>query len=153
MRMSAHDCRLGEGVILSNNVMLAGHCQIGDFAIVSGGAAAHQFVRIGAHAFVGGLAGVEHDLIPFGMALGNRASLAGLNVVGLKRRGFSHEAIHELRRAYKMLFSGQGHTEGARQRRRGGLSRPGGRAADRRFPAAGRRSGDLRSAGGKDDEA
>lgn len=104
----AHDCRLGESVILSNNVMLAGHCQVGDFAIVSGGAAAHQFVRIGAHAFVGGLAGVEHDVIPFGMALGNRASLAGINVVGLKRRGYSHEAIHELRRAYKMLFSGRG---------------------------------------------
>ena len=68
----------------------------------------HQFVRIGAHAFVGGLAGVEHDLIPFGLALGNRAGLAGLNVVGLKRRGFSHEAIHELRRAYKMLFNGGG---------------------------------------------
>ena len=75
----AHDCRIGEGVILSNNVMLAGHCQIGDYAILSGGSAAHQFVRIGAHAFVGGLAGVEHDVIPFGMALGNRASLAGLN--------------------------------------------------------------------------
>lgn len=104
----AHDCRIGEGVILSNNVMLAGHCQVGHSAIVSGGAAAHQFVRIGAHSFVGGLAGVEHDLIPFGMALGNRASLAGLNVIGLKRRGFSHEAIHELRRAYKMLFNGKG---------------------------------------------
>jgi UDP-N-acetylglucosamine acyltransferase len=88
--------------------MLAGHCQIGDFAILSGGAAVHQFVRIGPHAFVGGLAGVEHDLIPFGLALGNRAALAGLNVVGLKRRGFSHEAIHELRRAYKMLFNGGG---------------------------------------------
>ncbi|HTR13957.1 MAG TPA: acyl-ACP--UDP-N-acetylglucosamine O-acyltransferase [Roseiarcus sp.] len=104
----AHDCRLGEGVILSNNVMLAGHVQIGDFAILSGGAAAHQFVRIGAHAFIGGLAGVEHDVIPFGMALGNRAALAGLNVVGLKRRGASREAIHELRRAYKMLFGGKG---------------------------------------------
>ena len=104
----AHDCRLGEGIILSNNVMLAGHCQIGDFAILSGGAAAHQFVRIGAHAFVGGLAGVEHDVIPFGMALGNRALLAGLNVIGLKRRGFSHEALHELRRAYKMLFAAKG---------------------------------------------
>lgn len=104
----AHDCRLGEGIILSNNVMLAGHCQIGDFAIVSGGAAAHQFVRIGAYAFIGGLAGVEHDVIPFGMALGNRAALAGLNVVGLKRRGFSHEALHELRRAYKMLFAAKG---------------------------------------------
>lgn len=104
----AHDCRVGEGAILSNNVMLAGHVTVGEFAIVSGGAAAHQFVRIGAHAFVGGLAGVEHDLIPFGMALGNRASLAGLNFIGLKRRGFSHEAIHELRRAYKMLFAGKG---------------------------------------------
>jgi UDP-N-acetylglucosamine acyltransferase len=103
-----HDCRLGEGVILSNNVMLAGHVQVGDFANIGGGAAAHQFVRIGAHAFVGGLAGVEHDLIPFGIALGNRASLAGLNVVGLKRRGFSHEAIHELRRAYRTLFFGKG---------------------------------------------
>ena len=103
-----HDCRIGEGVVLSNNVMLAGHCQIGDFANIGGGAAAHQFVRIGAHAFVGGLAGVEHDLIPFGLALGNRASLAGLNVIGLKRRGFSHETIHELRRAYKMLFNGGG---------------------------------------------
>ena len=93
---------------MSNNVMLGGHCQIGDFANIGGGAAAHQFVRIGAHAFVGGLAGVEHDLIPFGIALGNRAGLAGLNVIGLKRRGFSHETVHELRRAYKMLFNGGG---------------------------------------------
>jgi UDP-N-acetylglucosamine acyltransferase len=104
----AHDCRLGNDVILSNNVMLGGHCQIGDFAILGGGSAAHQFVRIGAHVFVGGLAGVENDIIPFGIALGNRASLAGLNFVGLKRRGFSHESIHALRRAYKMLFARTG---------------------------------------------
>ena len=104
----AHDCRIGDNVILSNNVMLAGHCQVGDFAIISGGAAAHQFVRIGAHAFIGGLAGVENDVIPFGIALGNRAALAGLNVVGLKRRGFSHEALHDLRRAYKQLFGAKG---------------------------------------------
>ncbi len=103
-----HDCRIGDEVILSNNVMLAGHCQIGDFAILSGGSATHQFTRIGAHAFVGGLCGVENDIIPFGIAIGNRASLAGLNFVGLKRRGFSHEAVHELRRAYKMLFSAEG---------------------------------------------
>jgi UDP-N-acetylglucosamine acyltransferase len=103
-----HDCRVGDEVILSNNVMLAGHCQIGDFAILSGGSAAHQFTRIGAHAFIGGLCGVENDIIPFGIAIGNRASLAGLNFVGLKRRGFSHEAVHELRRAYKMLFSAEG---------------------------------------------
>jgi UDP-N-acetylglucosamine acyltransferase len=104
----AHDCRLGDNIILSNNVMLAGHCQIGDYAIVSGGAAAHQFVRIGAHAFIGGLAGVENDVIPYGIALGNRAALAGLNMVGLKRRGFSRESIHDLRRAYRQLFSPKG---------------------------------------------
>ena len=101
----AHDCRIGEDVILSNNVMLAGHCTVGDFAIISGGAAAHQHVRIGAHAFIGGLAGVENDVIPYGIALGNRAALAGLNMVGLKRRGFSREAIHDLRRAYRQLFA------------------------------------------------
>jgi UDP-N-acetylglucosamine acyltransferase len=104
----AHDCKLGDDIILSNNVMLAGHCQIGDFVIISGGAAAHQFVRIGAHAFIGGLAGVEHDVIPYGIALGNRASLAGLNIVGLKRRGFSRESIHDLRRAYRALFAPEG---------------------------------------------
>ncbi len=104
----AHDCRIGEGVILSNNVMIAGHCHIGNFAIVSGGSATHQFTRVGAYAFIGGLTGVENDVIPFGMALGNRAALAGLNVVGLRRRGFSHDALHELRRAYRMLFSGKG---------------------------------------------
>ncbi len=104
----AHDCRLGDSVILSNNVMLGGHCKIGDFAILGGGSAAHQYVRIGAHVFVGGLTGVENDIIPFGIALGNRASLAGLNFVGLKRRGFSHAAIHALRRAYKMLFAPTG---------------------------------------------
>jgi UDP-N-acetylglucosamine acyltransferase len=104
----AHDCRIGEGVILSNNVMIAGHCQVGDFTIFGGGSACHQFARIGPHAFVGGLAGLENDLIPFGIALGNRAALAGLNYVGLKRRGFSQESLHALRRAYKQLFAGSG---------------------------------------------
>ncbi len=104
----AHDCRVGSGVVFSNNVMLAGHCRVGDYAILGGGAAVHQFVRIGAHAFVGGLAGVENDVIPYGMALGNRAYLAGLNLVGLKRRGFSREQIHDLRRAYRLLFAAEG---------------------------------------------
>ena len=104
----AHDCRVGSDVIFSNNVMLAGHCSVGDHAILGGGAAVHQFVRLGRHAFIGGLAGVEHDVIPYGIALGNRAHLAGLNVVGLKRRGFSREQIHELRRAYRLLFSSPG---------------------------------------------
>jgi UDP-N-acetylglucosamine acyltransferase len=103
-----HDCKLGDDVILSNNVMLGGHCQVGDFANLGGGAAVHQFTRIGAHAFVGGLAGVENDIIPYGIALGNRASLAGLNIVGLKRRGFSRESIHELRNAYRALFAAEG---------------------------------------------
>jgi UDP-N-acetylglucosamine acyltransferase len=105
---AAHDCRVGNDVILSNNVMLAGHTSIGDFVIMGGGSAVHQYVRVGAHAFVGGLAGVEHDVIPYGMALGNRAYLAGLNLVGLKRRGFSREAIHDLRRAYRLLFAAEG---------------------------------------------
>lgn len=104
----AHDCRVGDDVILSNNVMLAGHTRIGDFVIMGGGSAVHQYVRVGSHAFVGGLAGVEHDVIPYGMALGNRAYLAGLNLVGLKRRGFSREAIHDLRRAYRLLFAAEG---------------------------------------------
>ena len=103
-----HDCRLGNDVILSNNVMLAGHVTIGDFVILGGGAAVIQFTRIGAHAFVGGLTGLENDLIPFGLAVGNRAHLAGLNLVGLKRRGFAREVIQDLRRAYRLLFAAEG---------------------------------------------
>lgn len=104
----AHDCRVGHNVILTNNVMLAGHCKVGDFAIIGGGAGIHQFVRIGPHAFVGAVSGVENDVIPYGMVLGNRAYLAGLNIVGLKRRGFSREQIHDLRRAYRLLFADEG---------------------------------------------
>jgi UDP-N-acetylglucosamine acyltransferase len=104
----AHDCKVGSHVIFSNNVMLAGHCTVGDFAVLSGGCGVHQFVRIGAHSFVGGLSGLENDLIPYGMALGNRAHLAGLNIVGLKRRGFDREQIHALRRAYRLLFADEG---------------------------------------------
>ncbi len=104
----AHDCRVGNGVIFSNNVMLAGHCKVGDHVIIGGGAGIHQFVRIGQHAFVGGLAGVENDVIPYGMALGNRAYLAGLNIIGLKRRNFSRNEIHELRAVYRLLFADEG---------------------------------------------
>jgi UDP-N-acetylglucosamine acyltransferase len=81
---------------------------IGDFVILGGGAGIHQFVRIGPHAFIGGLSAVENDVIPYGMALGNRAYLAGLNIVGLKRRGFTREQIHDLRRAYRLLFANEG---------------------------------------------
>ena len=104
----AHDCHVGDNVILSNNVMLAGHTRVGDFVIMGGGSALHQFARVGAHAFIGGLAAVENDVIPYGMALGNRAYLAGLNLVGLKRRGFTRESIHDLRRAYRLLFAAEG---------------------------------------------
>ena len=103
-----HDCEVGNNVIFSNNVMLAGHCSVGDFAIVGGGAAVIQFARIGSHSFLGGMSGLENDLIPYGMALGNRAHLSGLNIVGLQRRGFSREDIHSLRRAYRLLFAAEG---------------------------------------------
>ncbi|MEQ1653348.1 MAG: acyl-ACP--UDP-N-acetylglucosamine O-acyltransferase, partial [Hyphomicrobium sp.] len=72
-----HDCIVGSHVIFSNNVMLAGHCTVGDYVIIGGGAAVIQFARVGAHAFVGGMSGLENDLIPYGMALGNRAYLSG----------------------------------------------------------------------------
>jgi UDP-N-acetylglucosamine acyltransferase len=103
-----HDSTLGNGVILSNNVMIAGHVSVGDQAIFGGGSAVIQFARVGAHAFVGGLSGLENDLIPYGMATGNRAALSGLNLVGLKRRGVSREDIHELRAAYRLLFAAEG---------------------------------------------
>lgn len=103
-----HDCVVGNNVIFSNNVMLAGHCNVGDFVIIGGGAAVIQFARVGAHAFVGGMSGLENDLIPYGMALGNRAYLSGLNIVGLQRRGFSRSDIHDLRRAYRALFAAEG---------------------------------------------
>ena len=103
-----HDCRVGNNVIFSNNVMLAGHAEVGDFAIIGGGAAVIQFARIGPHAFIGGMSGVENDLIPYGMALGNRAYLSGLNIVGLQRRGFARDQVHALRRAYRLLFAAEG---------------------------------------------
>lgn len=104
----AHDVVIGDHVILVNNATVAGHCHIGDHAILGGLCALHQFVRIGQHAFVGGMSGVEHDVIPYGSVIGNRADLGGLNLVGLKRRGFPRESIHNLRQAYKDLFSGEG---------------------------------------------
>ncbi len=101
-----HDCRLGEGVILSNNVMLAGHVSVGNDAILGGGVGVHQFVRVGELAFVGGLSGLEGDLIPFGLALGNRAHLGGLNLVGLRRRGAPRLSIDRLTRMIAGLFGG-----------------------------------------------
>lgn len=99
-----HDCTLDHHVILANNVMLGGHVQIADTVFVGGGAAIHQFVRIGRQVVIGGMSGVEADVIPFGAVLGNRARLTGLNLIGLKRRGFQRSQIHTLRAAYRSLF-------------------------------------------------
>lgn len=104
----AHDCQVGESVILANNATLGGHVEVGDYAFVAGMAAVHQFVRIGCHAMVGGMTGVEHDVIPYGTVIGNRATLSGLNLIGLKRRGFDRDVINELRQAYRLMFAPEG---------------------------------------------
>lgn len=104
----AHDCRIEDHVILVNNATLGGHVIIGEWAIVGGLSAVHQFVRIGKHAMIGGMSGVEHDVIPYGSVLGNRAHLQGLNLVGLRRRNFSRDVIHSLRAGYRMLFAQEG---------------------------------------------
>ena len=104
----AHDCQLGDSVIVANNAVMGGHVTIGDHAVVGGAAAIHQFVRIGRAAMIGGVSGVEADVIPFGSVIGNRARLAALNIIGLRRRGFDKAAIHRLHIAFKALFSKQG---------------------------------------------
>ena len=103
-----HDCKVGDKVIFANNATLAGHVEIGDFVLLGGLSAVHQFVRIGAHAIVGGMSGVEKDVIPFGAVIGNRAELGGLNLVGLRRRGFDRETVQALREAYRAVFFGEG---------------------------------------------
>lgn len=100
----AHDCIVGNHVILANNATLAGHVIVGDSAIIGGLSAIHQFVRIGAYAMIGGMSGVEKDVIPYGSVMGERASLAGLNLVGLKRRQIDKDNINALRHAFKELF-------------------------------------------------
>ncbi len=102
----AHDCVLGNNIILSNNVMLAGHCQLGDNVICGGGSAVHQFSRIGRNSFIGGLAGIEGDVIPFGMMRGSHGRLIGLNVIGMKRNGFERASIKAANNAFKLLFAG-----------------------------------------------
>lgn len=104
----AHDCVVGDNVILVNNATLAGHVTVGDFAIVGGLSAVHQFVRIGQHAMIGGMSGVENDVIPYGSVHGNRAVLQSLNLIGIKRRGFSRDEIHNLRKAYRLIFANEG---------------------------------------------
>ena len=104
----AHDCTLGDHVIVANNVVMGGHVSIADHAVIGGAAAIHQFVRIGRAAMIGGVSGVEADVIPFGSVIGNRARIAGLNVVGLKRRGFDKAQIQLLHSAFHCLFRHEG---------------------------------------------
>lgn len=100
----AHDCEIGDGVVIANNVVMGGHVSIGAGAVIGGAAALHQFVRIGRGAMVGGVSGVEADVIPFGSVIGNRARLSGLNVIGLRRRGVDRAGLHTLRAAMRRLF-------------------------------------------------
>ncbi|MBB5572453.1 MULTISPECIES: acyl-ACP--UDP-N-acetylglucosamine O-acyltransferase [Rhizobium] len=104
----AHDCRVGNNVIMSNNVMLAGHVTVEDRVILGGGCAVHQFTRIGRQAFVGGLSAASYDVIPYGMLNGNPGVLSGLNIVGMTRAGIERSVIHSVRRAYKSIFEGEG---------------------------------------------
>ncbi len=102
----AHDCQVGDHVIMSNAATLGGHITVEDHAILGGLAAVHQFCRIGAYAFIGGCSAVNRDVPPYAMAVGNRAKLVGLNLVGLKRAGYTDAspALHDLKRAYELLF-------------------------------------------------
>lgn len=100
----AHDCKIGNGVIMANAATLAGHVLVEDFAFIGGIVAVHQFTRIGAYSMVGGFSGIGQDIPPYTMASGPRAKLYGLNALGLKRHGFSDDAINILKKAYKILF-------------------------------------------------
>jgi UDP-N-acetylglucosamine acyltransferase len=103
----AHDCVVGDHIVMANNATLGGNVQLGDFVWMGGLSAVHQHTRIGPHAFIGGLAPVTRDVIPYAL-VGNDAHLEGMNLVGLKRRGFSRESIHDLRAAYRLLFAPEG---------------------------------------------
>ena len=104
----AHDCQIGNDVILVNQVIMGGHCEIGEHAVLSGGTTLHPFVHIGAYAILGGMTGSIWDIPPFIAALGVPATIRGINAVGMRRRGFSADAIRTVRAAYKMLFAGEG---------------------------------------------
>jgi UDP-N-acetylglucosamine acyltransferase len=112
----AHDCHIGNGVILGNSVQLAGHVIIEDRATLSGLSGVHQFVRIGRHAFIGGCSRVSKDIPPFLKAVGNPVKLYGLNSVGLQRSGFSEPVVRELKRAYRLFFRSDLNVSQAMQR-------------------------------------
>lgn len=107
----AHDCHLGDHVIMANNATLAGHVTVGDRVLIGGLSAVHQFVRIGSFAVIGGMSGVESDVIPFGRVKGERAFLAGLNLIGLERGGFEKDQIKAIQQAFKNIFGGEGNLD------------------------------------------
>jgi len=100
----AHDCQVGNHVILANAATLAGHVLVEDFAIFGGLSAVHQFTRVGAHAMISGGSMITQDIVPYAIAQGDRAKIVGLNLIGLKRRGFSDQALATLKAAYKLVF-------------------------------------------------
>lgn len=102
----AHDCVVGHNVIMANNATIAGHVVVGNSAIIGGLSAVHQFIRIGEHAIIGGMSGVESDVIPYGRVKGERAYLAGLNLIGLERSGFDKDQMRSLQKAFGQLFNG-----------------------------------------------
>ncbi len=107
----AHDCQVGDNIVMANSVLIGGHVTIQSFVVFGGHCAVHQFCRIGRYAMVSGMTAVADDLMPYGLAyplFSSRASLAGLNLIGLRRRGFSREQIHTLRTAYRLLFAEEG---------------------------------------------
>ena len=107
----AHDCVVGDNVILANNVPLGGHAHIDDNAIIGGNSAVQQFTRVGKFAMIGGMCGVVRDVIPFGIAHGNRSKLQGLNLIGLRRKNIPNEEIMKLSDAYKEIFKNENLTE------------------------------------------
>ena len=101
----AHDCKIGNDVIIANNVPLGGHVTIEDSVVIGGNSAVQQFTRIGRLAMIGGMTGVLKDVIPFGLSIGNRNFLQGLNLIGLRRKKYENQKIMELDKAYKEIFS------------------------------------------------
>ena len=107
----AHDCIVGNHVILANNVPLGGHAHVDDHAIIGGNSAVQQFTRVGKFAMIGGMCGVVRDVIPYGIAHGNRSILQGLNLIGLRRKNFPNKEILSLSEAYKIIFKNENLTE------------------------------------------
>ena len=101
----AHDCNIGNNVVIANNVPLGGHVTIEDYVVIGGNSAVQQFTRIGRLAMIGGMTGVLKDVIPFGLSFGNRNYLRGINIIGLKRKKYDNKKIVELDKAYKKIFS------------------------------------------------